>query len=68
MTKTQAVIKHEVPCPHPHCDGKIRVADGLPAGVYDCPCKSCQVRLSWSPYSDRSQPPRVTMADVKAQP
>jgi hypothetical protein len=33
-----------VRCPHPRCQGTIKVSPGLPAGVYQCICHHCEVR------------------------
>jgi hypothetical protein len=37
-----------VECPHPDCRGQIKIGAGLPAGVYDCICRTVEVRLEWS--------------------
>lgn len=60
---SESVIKYEVPCPRPECEGKCRVSAGLPAGVYDCPCKACKISVSWSPYCERFQEPRLTVEE-----
>jgi len=38
-----------VECPHPDCKGQIKIGSDLPAGVYDCICRTVEVRLEWSP-------------------
>lgn len=57
-------MRYHVPCPHPDCSALIGVADGLPAGEYDCRCRSCKVRVSWTPYADRDSPPRLDLAQT----
>ncbi len=39
-----------VACPHPSCDGRMKLPEGLPEGLpedtYDCVCRGCVVRLA----------------------
>ncbi len=44
MPDTWAPTTHyEACCPHPKCRGTIKLAQDLPAGVYQCICHYCQV-------------------------
>lgn len=37
-----------VECPHPECQGMLKFAETLPAGVYMCICRTIAVHLEWS--------------------
>lgn len=52
MTTQPAYPGVKVACPHPECEGVIKVAWALSGGVYPCPCQSCQVHVSWATYLD----------------
>ena len=52
---------HNVPCPHPECEGELHVRSDTPAGVYDCICKGCKVMLCWVTYVHGARKPIVTL-------
>lgn len=58
-------IIHELECPHPDCQGILKMHDGVPAGEYDCKCKSCKVRLSWAYYQGHGYKPYLTLVEKK---
>ena len=54
--------RHEVTCPHPECQGKMFIPDDLPAGEYDCICKSLKVRVVWASYLSGERKPYLGIA------
>jgi len=62
------MIVHIVPCPQSGCVAYIRVVDGMPAGEYPCICRAVKVRLSWAPYQERDDPPRLELAKKPEEP
>jgi hypothetical protein len=54
---------HTVKCPHPECEGVMKINDRVPAGVHDCKCHACKVKLSWAHYLDRGRVPTLRLAD-----
>ncbi len=57
------LVTHECECPHPDCQATLKVTDGVPAGEYDCKCKSCKVRLSWASYIGQAPKPYLTLVE-----
>ena len=51
-----------VECPHPHCRAVLKVPHDLPAGVYPCICKSCNVRIRWATYITGERVPSAELA------
>jgi hypothetical protein len=52
---------YEVKCPHPDCYATAQLSYTKPAGIYDCKCHVCQIRLSWDTYTDGRRVPRLTI-------
>ena len=53
--------RQEVKCPHPQCDAILKIPAHWPAGEYDCICKTCKVRLSWSTGVNMERRPFVEL-------
>ena len=66
MTTQPAYPGLKETCPHPDCEGVIKIAWALPAGVYDCPCKTCSIRVSWTTYADYTRKVSLSLEAPKA--
>lgn len=55
-------------CPHPDCGASINVLATLPAGVYDCRCQACKVKLTWATYIDRGRVPYLSLEQDEPEP
>lgn len=58
---------HELKCPHPDCDGTLRVKDCHAAGEYGCVCGICVVKLAWATYQQGGRKPYLTLAQPRDQ-
>lgn len=58
-----SVARHEVTCPHPQCEGTLKIADDLPAGIYECICRGCKIQVDWGAPPDRQHVPCVTLVE-----
>jgi hypothetical protein len=56
-------MSHTVKCPHPECEGVMKISDRASAGVHDCKCGACKVRLTWNFYLDRGNVPALRLAE-----
>lgn len=54
---------HKIKCPHPQCEGVMKINQNIPTGEYPCICKGCTVKLSWATYQDRGRVPYLMLVD-----
>lgn len=52
------------PCPADGCQGTVKVPDDLPAGVYQCPCHTVWLHLTWATMADYRRVPMLSVADA----
>ncbi len=57
---------HEAKCPHPECNGTIKVREGTLPGEYKCVCHSCKVQLSWAFTAEGKTEPALMLVQPTA--
>lgn len=61
--KSMTEAYHMITCPHPDCDGTLKIRPDLPAGEYLCLCHYCQVALTWATYLEGGRKPHVALVE-----